>query len=91
MARVRTEELHRLAKEQGLDPAKISRRADLGYTTVYALWDGSTKNPGLQTIAAIARVLGVRTADLIEDELDADREQVTGSNKLIPDLARALG
>lgn len=85
MARIKVEEIRRIAEERGLDPAKISRRADLGYTTVYSIWDGSTKNPGLQTLAAIARVLGVRTIDLIEDE----EEAAAATNKRRLDLVAA--
>lgn len=65
MARLRVKEI---AEEQGLDIAKLARRADLGYGTVHALWNGNTESPGLKTLAAIARVLGVRTGDLIADE-----------------------
>lgn len=65
MARLRVKEL---AEAQGLDIAKLARRADLGYGTVHALWNGTTASPGLKTLAAIAQVLGVRTGDLISDE-----------------------
>jgi transcriptional regulator with XRE-family HTH domain len=82
VARLRIKEI---AEEQGLDIAKLARRADLGYGTVHALWNGNTESPGLKTLAAIARVLGVRTGDLIADE--PVEEQPT--NKYSPVLALA--
>ncbi len=82
MARLRVREL---AEAQGLDIAKLARRADLGYGTVHALWNGTTASPGLKTLAAIARVLGVRTGDLIADEPIEE----TPVNKRTPVLAAA--
>ncbi len=84
MARLRVREL---AEAQGLDIAKLARRADLGYGTVHALWNGTTESPGLKTLAAIARVLGVRTGDLIVDEGEQQPEQPT--NKYSPALIAA--
>jgi predicted transcriptional regulator len=66
-ARVNTSLLRKLATEKGLTAASLSRAANLGYSTVYKVWDGATPKPNLQTIEAIARVLGVKTTDLIEE------------------------
>ena len=65
MARLRVREV---AEARGWTAAKLARRADLGYTTVLRIWNDETADPGVQPLAAIARVLGVRTGDLIVDE-----------------------
>jgi transcriptional regulator with XRE-family HTH domain len=85
MARLRVREL---AEAQGLDIAKLARRADLGYGTVHALWNGTTESPGLKTLEAIAKVLGVRTGDLIADE-DEQHQPEQPRNKYSPALAAA--
>jgi transcriptional regulator with XRE-family HTH domain len=82
MPRLRVREL---AEAQGLDIAKLARRADLGYGTVHALWHETTDSPGLKTLAAIARVLGVRIGDLIVE----DSEQRESGERYSPVLAAA--
>jgi transcriptional regulator with XRE-family HTH domain len=82
MARLRVREL---AEAQGLDIAKLARRADLGYGTVHSLWNETTESPGLKTLTAIARVLGVRTGDLIADEVEESRQEQP-TNKKVPAL-----
>jgi transcriptional regulator with XRE-family HTH domain len=68
MARINVALLRSLAQEQGHTAASLSRAADLGYSTVYKVWEGSTPKPNLQTIEALARALGVRAVDLIEED-----------------------
>lgn len=84
MAHLRVREL---AEAQGLDIAKLARRADLGYGTVHALWNGTTESPGLKTLEAVAKVLGVRTGDLIAD--DEPKQPEPPANKISPALAAA--
>jgi transcriptional regulator with XRE-family HTH domain len=72
-----------LAEAQGLDIAKLARRADLGYGTVHALWNGNTESPGLKTLSAIARVLGVRTGELIADEPEEEQPANKSARYLI--------
>jgi len=66
MIRVRVREA---AQAQDLDIAKLARRADLSYATVYKVWHEqlTDKGVGLLTLYKIARALGVRVVDLIEE------------------------
>ncbi|HEU4328125.1 MAG TPA: helix-turn-helix transcriptional regulator [Roseiflexaceae bacterium] len=68
MIRLRVKEV---AEQQNLDIAKLARRADVAYATVYKAWHNSMtdKGVGIITLSKIARALGVRVVDLIvEDE-----------------------
>lgn len=64
MPRLRIREL---AEAQGLTAARLSRRADLAYGTVKAIWDGKRDDVALHTLTAIAGALGVSVRDLIEN------------------------
>ncbi len=64
MTRVRIREI---AEEKGLDVAKLSRRADLAYRTVWQLWNDPDRDVSIKTLGKIADALGVRVSDLIED------------------------
>ena len=59
-----------VAEEQNLDIAKLSRRADVAYATVYKAWHNqlTDKGVGIFTLAKIAKALGVRVVDLIVEE-----------------------
>jgi transcriptional regulator with XRE-family HTH domain len=59
--------IQEVAKARGFSAAKLGRRADLGYGTVYGLWTNANTNPGLETLEKIARVLGVKVCDLFDD------------------------
>ena len=67
MVRVRVREV---AEQQNLDIAKLARKADLAYATVYKVWHEqmNDKGVGLLTLAKIAKALGVRVVDLIVEE-----------------------
>ncbi|NJK80990.1 MAG: helix-turn-helix transcriptional regulator [Chloroflexaceae bacterium] len=67
MASLRVREL---AQAQGYNISTLSRRADLSYPTVHAMWHSHVVRIDLTTLEAVARVLGVRTGDLIVDEQD---------------------
>ncbi len=64
MARLRVREV---AEAQGLDIAKLARRADLAYGTVWKLWRNQQKDVSLKTLSSIAGVLKVSVRDLIEN------------------------
>jgi transcriptional regulator with XRE-family HTH domain len=64
MARYRVKEL---AEAQGLDAAKLARRADLAYGTVAGLWNDKTQRPDYDSLEAIARELGVAVRDLFSE------------------------
>ncbi len=65
MARVRIREI---AESKGLDVAKLSRRSDLAYGTVWQLWNDPDRDVSIKTLSKIADALGVRVTDLIEEE-----------------------
>ena len=67
MVRVRVKEV---AEAQNLDIAKLSRRSDLSYATVYKIWHEqmTDKGPGILILAKVAKALGVRLVDLIVEE-----------------------
>jgi DNA-binding Xre family transcriptional regulator len=56
------------AVAKGLDIAKLSRRADLAYRTVWQLWNEPERDVTVGTLKKIADALGVQVTDLIENE-----------------------
>lgn len=71
MARLRVREV---AQEKGLDIAKLSRRADLAYKTVWQLWNDPDKDVSIKTLGKLADALGVPINDLIDSNGDRPRE-----------------
>lgn len=51
---------------RGVTQAKLSRLADIGTTTAIELFEGN-RDPRIQTLAKVARALGVKLADLYEE------------------------
>lgn len=86
MAKLRVREI---AEEQGWNAAKLARRADLSNTAVYAIWNGETEDPGLRTLEAIARALGVKIRDLI-DEDDQHGDTIDESTKTLELVGAAI-
>ena len=64
MGRLRIKEV---AEAQGLDIAKLSRRADLAYRTVWQLWNEPERDVTIGTLTKLAGALGVSVHALIED------------------------
>jgi phage repressor protein C with HTH and peptisase S24 domain len=58
------EKLTSLMKERGLNPRSLSVAAGLGATALRDILEGRTKNPRIDTVAAIAKVLKVHPEDL---------------------------
>jgi transcriptional regulator with XRE-family HTH domain len=56
-----------IAKEKGVSMGKLSRLSDTSYRTIQRIYNDPAYMPTLPTLERIARVLGVPTADLIED------------------------
>ena len=52
-------------KEKGLSQDKLSRLADVSHATIIKIESGSNKNPTIETLAKIAKALGVGVDDLI--------------------------
>ena len=97
-------QVRELAEDQDLNMSQLLRRAHrlspgakLSYPTVHALWHNKTRRPDLDTLAVIARALGVHPGTLIvanddeEEERDAERAYdaakaalAAGDEELIP-------
>ncbi|HEX6292949.1 MAG TPA: helix-turn-helix transcriptional regulator [Herpetosiphonaceae bacterium] len=71
MARIRIKEI---AEAQGLDIAKLSRRADVSYKTVWELWNNPDRDVSIRTLEKLAAALHVPVVRLIEngDELTGE-------------------
>lgn len=65
MVRLRIKEI---AEQQGLDRAKLARRADVAYGTVHDVWNNpEDDNITLKKLKQIAAALGVSVRDLLEE------------------------
>jgi DNA-binding Xre family transcriptional regulator len=63
MIRLRVREV---AEKQGLNMAKLARRADLDNNTVRKIWHDPLREVSTVTLDKIARALGVNASELIE-------------------------
>jgi transcriptional regulator with XRE-family HTH domain len=72
--RVRLDVIEEARKKRKLSLSALSRRADLGYTTVYNIFNGKTIDPGLQTLGAIARVLSLSLEQIVEEVPQGETE-----------------
>lgn len=59
--------LQSLAVARGYDIAKLARRADLGYRTIFDLWHDPKRNVTLDTLNKLAAALDVTVADLLTE------------------------
>jgi transcriptional regulator with XRE-family HTH domain len=73
--RVRVEVLEEARKRKKYSLSKLSRRADLGYSTVYNIFNGTTKDPSIQTIGAITRVLGLSLEEVTIEIPDEEEDE----------------
>ena len=53
-------------KKKGLTQDGLARKADIPYTTLTKLESNVVKKPSVQTVAKIARALGISMEDLIK-------------------------
>jgi len=53
-------------KEKGLSQDKLARLADISHATIIKIESGSNKNPTIETLAKIAKALGIGVDDLIK-------------------------
>lgn len=68
-----------IAEGKGLNASQLGRRANLSNAAIYGIWNGITTNPGIETLARLARVLGVDTCSLYEvigDNVYDDRKSL---------------
>lgn len=55
-----------IAERKGVKAAQLGRRANLSNAAIYGIWNGTTIDPGIRTLAKLAKVLGVETHELYE-------------------------
>jgi DNA-binding Xre family transcriptional regulator len=65
MAKLRVKEV---AKEKGISMGKLSRAADVDMNTLRRVYDDTKYSPTLATLEKLAKALGVKIADLIEED-----------------------
>jgi len=58
--------IKRLRKAKNLSQDKLSRLADVSHATIIKIESGANKNPTIETLAKIAKALGVGVDDLIK-------------------------
>lgn len=59
-----------IAQEQGYNISTLSRRADVGVSTVRRLWHDPYRHVDFGVLERIARALGVSATTLLEDVED---------------------
>ena len=64
MIRIKVREI---AEQKGMSRTKLSRLADTNYKTVAEIWKNPHKDVGTLTLERLAKALGVRVVDLIEE------------------------
>jgi transcriptional regulator with XRE-family HTH domain len=55
-----------IAEERGYTAGRLGRKAGLSNAAMYSIWNGITTDPGINTLARIARAIGVKACDLFE-------------------------
>ncbi|HAE82092.1 MAG TPA: XRE family transcriptional regulator [Ktedonobacter sp.] len=56
-----------IARERGLSMGKLSRLADVDYTTIKRMFDDANYSPTIETLWKIKRVLQVSLDELVEE------------------------
>lgn len=70
--------IREIAIAKGFDAAKLARRADMSYSTVWSLWNDPYRlNVPVKTLARLAEVLDVEVGQLIGQ--DDGQDGKTGS------------
>jgi len=62
-----------IAEQKGFNISSLSRKADVGFSTVKRIFRDPYKEVTTTTLEKLARALGVPTADLIEDVPDTEK------------------
>jgi transcriptional regulator with XRE-family HTH domain len=58
--------LRELRNKKGLSQEKLARIADVSYNTIVKIESGESKHPTIQTMAGIAKALGISVDELIQ-------------------------
>lgn len=56
-----------LRRKKGLSQEKLARLANVSFITVVKIESGESKRPTIQTMAGIAKALGISLDELIKD------------------------
>jgi transcriptional regulator with XRE-family HTH domain len=56
-----------LRNKKGLSQEKLARLANVSFTTVVKIESGESKHPTIQTMAGIAKALGISLDDLAKE------------------------
>ena len=72
MIRLRIKEV---AEEKGISIAKLARKADLDYKTVYRIANNPYAEISTFTLGRLAEALGVSVKELVEDAPNVEGEQ----------------
>lgn len=59
-----------VAEAKGMNQGQLSRRSDVGYTTIRRIFDDPYYSVNISTLARIARALKVPATELIEEVPD---------------------
>lgn len=59
--------IREIAEQEGLNITTLSRKAELAYSTAFALWKGDVAQLNIRTLDRIAKALDVTVADLFGD------------------------
>lgn len=60
------ENIKKYRQKMGISQDRLSKIADVTYNTIIKIESGSNKNPTIETLAKIAKALGVGVDDLIQ-------------------------
>ena len=60
------ENIRKYRNKMGVSQDRLSKLADVTYNTIIKIESGSNKNPTIETLAKIAKALGVGVDDLIQ-------------------------
>jgi DNA-binding Xre family transcriptional regulator len=62
--------IREIAEKQRFNISSLSRKADVSQNTIRRLWHDPYRHVDISVLERIAKVLGVATGDLLEDEPD---------------------
>lgn len=79
-----------VAEARGWNAARLARKADISNTAMYGIWNDTTEDPGIRTLEKIARALGVRVSELIEESGDLGAGAIIDENIEALDLESEL-
>lgn len=71
MVKLRVKEI---AEQKGYNMSSLSRKADVGFSTVKRIFQDPYREVTTTTLEKLAKALGVPTADLIEDVQDKEEK-----------------